>query len=182
MELIFSYGLVDSTGKARQGISEEVYRPRSPFLSDYAKEMSGDSFSTSDESTFFATLSDGRTICIYWNAVLFDGEVRVSEIQAGPRILAIVRAFGHHDLVARSEPTTDGRLGVNIHNREGKVLLTGLGDVGVSESGPWFAAQGREIFRWQRASPSSCAHTNYAIRNPGTTPVKLKDAPPDAGS
>jgi hypothetical protein len=86
------------------------------------------------------------------------------------------------DWVVRSEPTVDDRLGITITNRKGKALLIGIGDLVEGATGYYFAAQGQEVFQWRKASPSSCAHTNYAVRNPGTTPVKLMDAPPDGGT
>ena len=88
----------------------------------------------------------------------------------GPVVLAIVDAFGRHDLIVKSEPTENGRLGVTVENREGKVLLLGMGDILADEEHRYFISQGAEVYQWRRASPSSCAQTNYTVKNPGTGP------------
>jgi hypothetical protein len=183
MELIMSYGLFfDDEAVASHGGVAEIYRPAGE--GDPPSAMAGISetdFRHHHEATYVVELTDGRRVRVFWNANLFGERFAHESLQAGPCVLARIDAFARYKLVARSEPTVDHRLGVTISNEEGKVLMLGVGDVVKGEHGHHLVVQGHETYQWRAASPSACAHTNYAVRNPGTTPVKLKEAP-DAGT
>lgn len=171
MELILSYDLLDAEGKSSRGCVASV-RPHdagSPLSA--LPEFSDEGVRYASQSTYDVELTDGRRMRVFWNSVLFGDDVDAEAIMEGPCILAAVDAFGRHELIIRSEPTMDNRLGVTVSNRAGKVLLLGMGDIIRDEKGNHsFFAEGRETFQWRRASPSSCGHTNYAVKNGGTHP------------
>jgi hypothetical protein len=119
--------------------------------------------------TYDVKLTDGRLMRVFWNANLFGDALNVNALTNGPCVLGVVNAFGNHELIVRSEPTMDNRLGVTVCNRNGKALLLGMGDIFQDGQDAYLIAEGRETFQWRKASPSSCGHTNYTVKNGGGT-------------
>ncbi len=170
MDLMLSYELFDAEGNSRRGGVASVRQPDGALLLSDLPSPSEPGVRYEPESTYHVDLTDGRFIRVFWNAALFGQQLDVDSIMRGPCVLATVDAFGRHELTVRSEPTVDNRLGVTVSNPSGKVLLLGMGDIIEDEQGNHLVAQGRETFQWRKASPSSCAHTNYAVKNGGTLP------------
>lgn len=170
MELILSYELLDAEGRScRGGVASVRPYSKNAALAD-RPQFTEDGISYEPHCTYDVELTDGRVIRVFWNANLFGGALDVDALTSGPCVLGAVDAFGRHELIVRSEPTVNNRLGVSVCNRTGKVLLLGMGDIIQDGKEAHLVAEGRETFQWRRASPSSCAHTNYAVKNGGTHP------------
>jgi hypothetical protein len=171
MDLIFSYELFGEGGEQSRGSAVRTVT---------GSEQSQPHFPGSDvrcdcESVETIYLSDGRVIKVFWAQGLFDHEGDLHSLLRAPRDLALIDAFGKYVFLCKAEPTVDERIGIAIVNERGKTILVGTGDVLTErdpngEEFPYLVAFGQEVYKWRRASPSSCAHTSYAVKNPGTFP------------
>ena len=170
MDLILSYELKDETGRSTRGGVASIVLSNAKSGTFHHPEFSEAGVQYAPSHTYDVELTDGRFLRVFWNAPLFDKRLDVDSLTKGPCIIAVINAFGKYELIVRSEPSLNKRLGVSISNRKGKVLLMGMGDILEDKQGAYLVAEGRETFQWLRASPSSCAHTNYTVRRPGTVP------------
>lgn len=112
------------------------------------------------------TLSDGRHVDLYWATKLFgpNGDKRL--LTQEPQQAGLVVPFEGRPFICRTEPTLDGRVGIAIESERGKTLFVGTGDVVEGKGGLTreFISFGQAVYAWKHASPSGCAHTNWAKR------------------
>lgn len=119
------------------------------------------------ESVDSIILSDGRIIKVFWAREIFGQTGEPLLLREGPRDLALILTFEGEVLIARSEPTLDDRIGLSVHSEQGRVRLTGIGDlVEIKEPSRTYQLVGdlESVYSWRKLSPSSCAHTNSSIR------------------
>jgi hypothetical protein len=117
-------------------------------------------FDTENADTI--NLSDGRKLSVYWTNELFGSAGDPRRLMEKRRLSAITFSSRGQKLLVWTEPTLDDRIGIAIHNDCGKVLFTGIGDVIYGSHGPEFISFGSAEYAWRNASPSGCAHTDWA--------------------
>jgi hypothetical protein len=180
-----TYEFVVSRGKRIRGASTWTTSERRPTQPSFK----GSAMKCDLDNVDVVQLSDGRKLAVFWNDELFGPKGRPKRLLQRAHDLALIRTFERQVLLARSEPTLDGRIGIWVVNQEGKPLFTGIGDlvefpppIGVEQ----LLASVEPTFRWKRSSPSGCAHTNSYIRKDkgvvqGGPQAPPSQPPPDGG-
>lgn len=175
MDMLLSFDTGDDGGKRHKGYAIGSR----PIKRDAQPEFPGATIECDCESVEAVELSDGREIHIFSSKALFGPGGNLHDLTKGAHEVALIE-LGKYTLICRSEPTADGRLAIEIADRRDRVLLTGIGDVfdELTVEGRTTPAQLVFSFHiahpYRRWSPAWCAHTGGTVRNPGTTPVKLK--------
>jgi len=172
-----SYEFVVSRGKRIRGASTWTTTQRHPTQPSFK----GCRMKCDLENVDVVQLSDGRKLTIFWNEALFGPKGKPKRLLERAYDLALIRTFERQVLLARSEPTLDGRIGIWVVNQEGKPLFTGVGDlvafpkpIGIEQ----LLASFEPTFRWRRSSPSACAHTNSYVRKDGVVQGGPESPPP----
>ena len=104
-------------------------------------------------------MNDDIKVKIYWAKDIFGSDGDIMLLKKEPKELALVELCEGQMLLARSEPTVDDRIGLQISNKYNKVLFFGVGDL-VQE--PYnsqeyhFVVHFRELYSWKSPNPGSC--------------------------
>ncbi|MCG5213003.1 hypothetical protein [Streptosporangium sp. KLBMP 9127] len=147
--------------------------------------FNGSQISCDLENVDSIILNDGRAVKVFWDKEVFGVGGDPTLLLRGHRDVALISTFEGQTLVARAEPTEDGRIGIAIENENGKALFVGMGDLIEIDHPAKFQllADFSHVYQWRRSSPSSCAHTHGSIRVTPTTPGHGVGGPavPDGG-